>query len=301
MIRIERMLCPTDLSADSGRTLRYAVAMARAFEAKLFVCHRPQNLSVRGIHADLIQKIKILVDEANSVGHSQGPEPSPLDWESVLLEDEDVGEGIISEAEKREAHLIFMRSRRRPLAAALMGSTAETVSRLAPCPVLVMHADEREWLDSSTGSINLNRILVAYDFSPYSELALQYAIGMAQQYQGELHLLHVMPEPIAGAPEVAWVGQDTNEPYHQAARRLQQAVPAQVHLWCKVRHAVQWGRPYSEVLTYSENHEVDLICMGAHGHGYGSYALFGSNVDRVLRQARCPVVVLRPLRPTGVR
>ena len=81
--------------------------------------------------------------------------------------------------------------RRRPFAAALLGSTAEAVSRLAPCPVLVMHADEREWLDNSTGAIALDRVLVAYDFSPYSELALQYALTMVQAFEAELHMLHV--------------------------------------------------------------------------------------------------------------
>jgi nucleotide-binding universal stress UspA family protein len=40
-----------------------------------------------------------------------------------------------------------------------------------------------------------------------------------------------------------------------------------------------------------------LISVGAHGAGFGMRALFGSNVDRVLRQARCPVLVARPLRP----
>jgi len=39
-----------------------------------------------------------------------------------------------------------------------------------------------------------------------------------------------------------------------------------------------------------------LICLGAHGAGFGMRALFGSNVDRVLRQAPCPVLVARPLK-----
>jgi nucleotide-binding universal stress UspA family protein len=37
--------------------------------------------------------------------------------------------------------------------------------------------------------------------------------------------------------------------------------------------------------------------MGTHGAGFGMWALFGSNADRVLRQAPCPVLVARPLRP----
>jgi nucleotide-binding universal stress UspA family protein len=64
-----------------------------------------------------------------------------------------------------------------------------------------------------------------------------------------------------------------------------------------VKTAVSEGHPYREILNYAERNEIDLISVGAHGAGFGMRALFGSNVDRVLRQAPCPVLVARPLRP----
>ena len=42
---------------------------------------------------------------------------------------------------------------------------------------------------------------------------------------------------------------------------------------------------------------MDLRRMGVSGTGFGMRALFGSNADRVLRQAPCPVLIARPLRP----
>lgn len=293
MIKLERILCPTNLSEDSERTLRYAVALARVSGAKLFVCHRPKSPSE---HDEVLQTIQKLV--AAGQMFPSGANAGTVDWESVLLNGSDLGTIITREAESQGADLIFMRSRRRPFAAALLGSTAEAVSRLAPCPVLVMHADEREWLDTTTGTIALRRVLVAYDFSPYSQLALQYALTLAQQYQAELHLLHVLPVPIIDQSEIAWVGDKTNTPYHQAARRLQEAVSAEVHLWSTVKHAVHYGQPYGEILSYAETNEIDLISMGAHGAGFGIRTLFGSNVDRVLRQARCPVLIAHPLHET---
>jgi nucleotide-binding universal stress UspA family protein len=108
-------------------------------------------------------------------------------------------------------------------------------------------------------------------------------------------MLHVLPPPIMDQPEIAWVGK-TDTPYHQAARRLQEAVPAETHLWSNVKHAVQYGQPYAEILTYAQNNEIDLIAMGAHGAGFGIHTLFGSNVDRVLRQAQCPLLVAHPMK-----
>jgi len=64
-----------------------------------------------------------------------------------------------------------------------------------------------------------------------------------------------------------------------------------------VKHNVRAGKPYREILCYAEEEEIDLICMGTHGAGFGMRALFGSNVDRVLRQAPCPVLIARPLKP----
>lgn len=292
MIKIERILCPTDLSEDSARTLRYAVALARAFGARLFVCHRPAS-PADGEKA--LRMMESLVEAGRAFATGGAHESSPLEWEGVLLEGEDLGAAITREAATKGAHLLFMRSRRRPLAAALLGSTAEAVSRLAPCPVLVMHADEREWMDEATGAITLKRILVAYDFSPHSELALRHASALAQLYQAELNLLHVLPPPPFQEPEVRRVGTAADEECREAARLLQEAVPAEAHAWCDVRHSVQYGKPHQEILSHAGGQEVDLIAMGAHGFGSGSQALFGSNVDRVLRQARCPVLVAHPL------
>ncbi|HKZ01988.1 MAG TPA: universal stress protein, partial [Pyrinomonadaceae bacterium] len=64
------------------------------------------------------------------------------------------------------------------------------------------HPNEREWIGPSTSEIALKRVLLSYDFSPDSDLALEYAISIAQQYQAELHLLHVIGKERYDQPEV---------------------------------------------------------------------------------------------------
>ena len=110
--------------------------------------------------------------------------------------------------------------------------------------------------------------------------------------------VHVLAPRSMNEPEIAWYPTKGESAYHTAAYRLQKVVPGEVHLWCGVRTMVSEGYPYREILNYAENNEIDLISVGAHGAGFGMRALFGSNVDRVLRQAPCPVLVARPLRPT---
>lgn len=311
MIKINRILCPTDLTVDSEQALGYALALSRAYDAKLVVCYYVSAAEVLGVGSFAASPAMHLGEIAYALSHDRakelfegsllkllGPIPfSDLDWEAMVIEAEDVGEAITRTASEQSIDLIVMRSRRRPHRAAVLGSTAESVCRTAPCPVLVTHIDERDWVDQPGDERKIERLLVAYDFSDYSELALKYALSLAQEHQAELHLLHVLPRGSVRQPEITWypLGKDTA--YHQAAERLQRAIPPEAHLWCQIKHAVAEGQPYREILNYAEKHEIDLISLGAHGAGFGMHTLFGSNVDRVLRQAPCPVLVARPLKP----
>ncbi len=287
---IKRILCPTDLSSESDEALRYALALARAYDAKLVVFHcRPETIGM-----DMVEAQALL--ERSLIPYLKPADLMKLKWEAVVSQDDDPGKAISEQASAHKVDLIVMRSRRRPHRAALLGSTAESVSRTAPCAVMVTHGDEREWVGATAREIDLKRVLVAYDFSDHSEQALKYALTFAQEYQSELHLLHVLPRFTLDETEIAWYPLGNDGPYHQAARRLQKAVPAGAHLWCTIKDAVSEGPAYREILNYAVRNEIDLICLGAHGAGFGMLTLFGSNVDRVLRQAPCPVLVARPLK-----
>ena len=290
-IIFERILCPTDLTEESDDALRYATALARQYNAKLFVlnCAVAQTPAPIKDHADIRSHIERSV-------LSRFADIQACDWEAVVVEDDPVT-AIPSEAAGRSADLIVMRSRRRPNAAALLGSTAESICRTAPCPVLVTHPEERMWVGNSAEQTSLRKVLVAHDFSDCSELALINALSLAQEYQAELHLIHVLQSSVPRrgldvepSPEGA---------FQLAAQRLENSFPPEARPWCTIKAAVREGQPYLEILTYAEEEEVDLICMGVRGTGFGMKALFGSNADRVLRQAPCPVLIARPLKPAS--
>ncbi len=294
-MKIECILCPTDLTADSDEALRYAIALSRAYNAELILLHCDSvgnGPAIQRAQEEAAEAIRAALQK-----HAGSTDLSGLDWKSLVTTCDDTGEAIAREAARYGVDLIVMRSRRRPHRAALLGSTAESVSRTAPCPVMVMHTDERDWVTGSNTKIELKRVLVAYDFSDYSELALNYALSFAQEYQSELHMLHVLPPFTLNESEISWYPLGREGAYHKAAHRLQKSVAPEAHLWCDIKHAVSEGQPYREILNYAEKNDIDLICLGAHGAGFGMRALFGSNVDRVLRQAPCPVLVTRPLKP----
>lgn len=303
-MKLERILCPTVLSPESDEALLYGLGLSRAYDAKLLVCHCAPESQLASSSAfggeltySLSQQDRRQLFEKSLRHYLPTSERTKLDWEGFVVESRDVEASITQVAAERGVSLIVMQSRRRPHRAALLGSTAEAICRTAPCPVLITHSDEREWVDRHTGAIKLKRLLVGYDFSDYSELALKYALSLGQEYQAELHLLHVLPSRSASSPELDWHPLGVETAYHRAIHRLQRSIPEEAHLWCTIKHGVSEGHPYRELLSYAEKHEIDLISLGAQGAGFGMRALFGSNVDRVLRQAPCPVLVARPPRP----
>lgn len=294
MVEMKRILCPIDLTHESEEALRYAVALARVYEARLMLCHcdvEPLTVAGRVRGGATVRHFMSMFE--NALTHHLGVTSlSSLEWEGFVLKGDDPGAEITREASERRADLIVMRSRRRNFGAALLGSTAETVCRTAPCSVLVTHPRQREWVGASAGDICLERVLVAHDFSDRSELGLQYGLLLSKQFGAELHLLNVLRRP-----ERAWLEGNAQGTYHETVRRLQESVPREACGREKLRPVVLNGRPYEEILSYADEKDVDLICMGSDGVDRGLRALFGSNVDRVLRQSPCPVLVARPFKP----
>jgi nucleotide-binding universal stress UspA family protein len=295
MMSIERILCPVNLPPESDEALRYALLLARAYNASLFLCYctaTPTLLTTVTAGASNNGVKKELEDSLRRyVGNNSSPQ---LPCDVLVVEGgQDVGMEIVRTARERLVDLIVMGSRR---VAALFSPNAEQVFRTASCPVLVIHPQNE---GETKGLVGFRRILVAHDFSSGAELALSYALSIAQPFSAELHLLHVLPEPEENEPAIAWNEVVVTSAYHRALKRLEDSVPADVHEKRRVMPAVRWGKPYREVLGYAREHDVNLVCMGALGRDFGRQALFGSNVDRVLRQVSCPVLIASPLRPAN--
>ena len=293
IINFERILCPVAQSHESDEGLRYAILIARTYGARLSVLTCDDGSLPVDETIDVMRTgIKRAIDHS-FVSFPRTAHDVGVDWNLKVVTSTRPEDAINREAASQNADLIVMGSRRRPAArVVVLGSTAEAVCRTAPCSVLVT----RSGASNGTIDFKLKRLLVATDFSSNSELALQYGLSLAQEYQAELHLVHVIAGVKSTEAEIAWTSDESKGAYHAAARRLHESVPGEVHLWSDVTHAVREGRPYREIVSYAVEKQIDLICLGAHGQGFKLGTLFGTNTDRVLRQSPCPVLVVRPFR-----
>ncbi|HWP41835.1 MAG TPA: universal stress protein [Blastocatellia bacterium] len=205
---------------------------------------------------------------------------------------EDYAEWILREAGEHRTDLIAI-DRIERLPNGLLCFFVERITRTAPSPVLAVWADNYKNASSS----GVFRILVATDFSIYSEQAFKYGLRLAQAQNSELYLLHVLAQQQTGGAVNPRRAVESGEPYHKAMRSLQSLKADKSASGIKVEVEVRMGEPYREILSCAREKEVDLLCIGSYGKDSGEAGLFGSNTDRILRQAPCPVLLARPLKP----
>jgi len=145
--------------------------------------------------------------------------------------------------------------------------------------------------------ISLKKVLLPTDFSDYSDAARAYACSFVEKFEAELHLLHVLQDLVAMAPEPGMAFpppgdymKELQESAEQAlAKRPGDEVSADVTVLREVRH----GTPFLEIIRYAKEHDVDLIVMGTHGRSGLAHVLLGSVAEKVVRKAPCPVLTVR--------
>lgn len=147
-----------------------------------------------------------------------------------------------------------------------------------------------------------HRILCATDFSATSLEALDVALSMARDSSAEVHVVHVVPDPLTQPWMIEGAGMDFGElrqVWISDAERVLKHLVSDRRLEGRVTATVLMGAPASEIQQYVIDHACDLVVVGSHGHGVVRRFLLGSVADRVFKSAPCAVLVVphRTFRP----
>ena len=135
-------------------------------------------------------------------------------------------------------------------------------------------------------------ILVAVDGSKFLEKNISYACDMAKSTGSKLTLIHIVTLPVMMESAVPidpkpfqTEGSKIIEEAKQIAMR--RGVEADTKL------ATVFRNPAQEILKAAEEGRYDLIVIGAKGHSLLRNLMIGSVADTVVRNASCPVLVVR--------
>jgi nucleotide-binding universal stress UspA family protein len=142
------------------------------------------------------------------------------------------------------------------------------------------------------------KILIPLDFSRYSLETLQFALRLKEFFAPSFYLLYVLVEG-----DLEYFTQLSGLPRDEQVRKVEEArrqleIEAQrireQHPDLPVETVVLCGIPYKEICRYADREGMDLIVIGTHGRTGLSHLLIGSTTERVVQQASCPVLSLKP-------
>jgi universal stress protein A len=142
---------------------------------------------------------------------------------------------------------------------------------------------------------NVKKVLAPLDFSEHSAEALRNAWELTRDVNGELHIVHVVGQHFTIVERTRELARETAME-EQAEEELARLKKDELGDSDKVSTAVLVGPPPAKLVEYAKQNDIDLIVLPAFGHSGAEYALIGGVTEKLVRNAPCSVLVLKPRR-----
>jgi nucleotide-binding universal stress UspA family protein len=294
MTPIKHLLLATDFSNCARRAEDYACALTASWRAQLTVMtvveFQPgldREYAVNQLYlTDRMYDATATLAAFKDKLHRRGIESSTRVGTGLPSEE------VIAAAQAEDADLIILGTRGKSgLAHVLLGSTAERVIRMAPCPVLAVPLPKSE--DPVGQGTALDRILVPTDLSECSFEAVHYARIVASQAKASIELLHII-EPASYGIDFTIESSDEREQKRKRATEKLEALSSELAAaGIAVTRSLCGGGPADAILETAARSHSDLIVMGTHGRRGLSHMWAGSVTEAVLRRGHCPVLAVR--------
>jgi len=293
------ILFPTDFTPHARSALKYAAAFARDGRGRVVLfsvqtAEVPANLMTLPAHLLEQEETQWLKQVRGQVEDLlTDPLFDGLEVEPVIVEGEPAHE-IANAVRDYDIDLVTVVTHgRRGLSRALWGSTAEEIIAEAPCPVLTIRPPQRDFVEhrGQQTEIALNRILLATNFRPSSIAATQVARELAGASNAKLGAVYVIGDYFEQISVMFPEGG------RSALSRMRAEVEDRMQTFAgegggTVSTHIAEGRPYAEIVRLAAETDADLIVIGTSVHAslFGGAPALGSEIERVVRNAPCPVL-----------
>ena len=143
------------------------------------------------------------------------------------------------------------------------------------------------------------KILVPTDFSVYADNALKQAIDIAKQNKAKLFLFHVIDDGFQQCAVDYCINEgdvqkilkesikNAKDKLHQEVKKITDSSKIEIV------YDAKRGIPYEEILKEQEEKGIDLIVIASHGKTGILKNLLGGVVDKVIKRAKCQVLLVR--------
>ena len=284
------LVVATDGTCDSDGAVRVGLALARRDDVKadvFSVVEAPSIVDLDGMPVpNLEQLVEIAVDERGAMLLAQRDRTHPgmHDWPCALAVGARV-DAIVDRARATGASFILLGLGAHGLGARFsLRETALRVIRAAEVPVLALPSDA--WGVP-------HRALVAVDFTASSEHAARAALDLLGD-DGTLYVAHVTPRlAIPQGDPRSWDEITKGEVIPKLEAMVRRLDPSP---GVRVEYVLLHGDPAHELVAFAEQMGIDMIAAGTHGRSALGRLMLGSVSTKLVRTAKCWVIVAPPHR-----
>ena len=286
-VSLTKILVATDFSRVSDCALDYAIALARRYDARIYLTHvitpDPFQFAEPQYAAATYEKVRQEAEEnIASILISGKLRGVPHE---VLMAEGNVWPNLEKMIQEHDIDLVVVGTHGKGrIKRFLMGSVAEEIFRRANTAVLTVGPEVR---GEAQPEIEFKHILMATDFGPGAGKAVAHAFSLAQEHNAKITLLHVVESGATYTEETVLRQREIN------IVRMKQLMPPGTEDWCKPEFRVTFGLAQEEILAAAQECKADLIVMGAKARngmaGYGPMTI----AYNIVSNATCPVLTVR--------
>ena len=155
----------------------------------------------------------------------------------------------------------------------------------------------------------IKKLLIALDQSEQPEIIVNYGMDIAERYDSDITLLHILPSEIRYEEVTDYSVNEDNRGIlpSPTSAKLAEAAYLQAYRWLEsvaqsskkkninteIKVLVAIDSVPVEILNYTDKNKIDLIVVGTSGKTGPDRALLGSVASHVITHAQCPVLVVR--------
>ncbi len=294
-IELRSVLVATDLTESANHALEHGIAIARHYRSTLYVVYVVSSLGFTLAGPDAVQLAAEIterdldshVNQLMVSGKLNGIEVRPI----VLKGN--IDEQMESFVRAHCVDLIVVGSHgRQGMARLLFGSVSQLISKCCSCPVLTVGPhNPAPWLDNPVDSEE--PLLFATAFDKASARAMRYAISMANDFERQMFVLHVMP------PHHTYLLNKDRAVYEEKEASALAQLKTLTHPGIALKRAanllVEFCDPADGILRTASRIHAGTIIMGAHRDPLSDLTirLPWPIAHRVNLEAKCPVLTVR--------
>ncbi len=295
MESLRTILVGVDFTAGSAAALREAIRIAQWKQAQIEVLHVIDTLvvvqleemmspMVQGIQTELVAEAKSHWERFSARIEGAAGLPFHVGVNNAAYE-------LVARVKDKKTDLLVLGAHGDKKGRGVSTLGADCVRRANSKVMLVR--------DSKPGPFK--RIVACIDFSETSRLALEQAVAIAAQDDAHVHAVHVVKMPGEGFSLFS-----SKKSVSETDRaRYREQLRTRLEEFCKPTDPqVVWARPRFELIEHSnhgqgiaeyvEKSDADLVVLGTRGRTNIRDLVLGSTAERVLRDATCSVLTVRP-------